>query len=240
MQNITVNALHKEFVPLPSVESDAVLILTIIKASGGTLSGGTFTFVTGKEWLLTFTPATLNETYGVVVTDAEGDLVFSGSYKALGTVWDATTGPTGTIVVGTNSWVTGQEAEDYFATRFGVGTNWSALSDVNKIASLISAYRQLIGCGDYDLPTAVVDITQAMEDAQCEMALFLIIHQTDMDARMGLQAQGVSQAGIVQETYKEIDGIPMPSIVKILLKDYESASPIHVINLEREEDEDAL
>ena len=93
MQNITVNVLHKEFVSLPSVDSAAVLTLTIRKAAGGTLSGGTFTFVAGKEWLLTFTPATLNEVYGVVVTDVGGDLVFSESFKALGQVWDAATGP---------------------------------------------------------------------------------------------------------------------------------------------------
>ncbi len=241
MQNITVNALFTGLVPLPAIDSGASLTLTIRKASGGNLAGGTFTYLAGIQWKLTFTPDTLNEVYGVEVVDEEDFVTFSESYKALGTVWDATTGPTGTIVVGTNSWVTAQEAEDYFAVRFGVGTNWSGLSDANKIAALISAHRYINSLENYTFPTEVADITQAMKDAQCEMALFLVIHQVDMDARKGLQAQGVKQAGIVQETYEDGAGgaISIPATVRSMLSDYATGSPLLAANVERDDDEDA-
>jgi hypothetical protein len=155
-------------------------------------------------------------------------------------VWAFTAEPGGgTLVVGTNSWASLQEAEDYFITRFGIGTSWSGLLEANKVAVLISSYNALIGSGLYDFPAEVVNFTSGMKKAQCEMALFLIIHQADMDVRMGLQAQGVNQAGIVQETYgKEVDGIPIPPIVRQLLKSYITDSDIHVIGIERNEDED--
>lgn len=237
-KDITVNVLYKEFAHLPSVASDAVLTLTIRKASGGTLAGGTFAYSAGFSWLLSFTPATLNEIYDVQVVDADGDLVFSGSYKALGAVYDATTGPSGSISVGTNSWITGQEAENYFATRFGVGTNWSALTDANKVAALITACQRIKSCADFSIDADEDD--QNVKDAQCEMALFLIIHAADMDARMGLQAQGVTQAGIVQETYdKDVrNGVVIPGNVRALLTEYETGGVFFATDVARDDEED--
>jgi hypothetical protein len=143
----------------------------------------------------------------------------------------------GLLVVGTNSWASWQEAEDYFATRFGVGTNWSALTDANKIAALISAYRQLINCSDFTI--AADDVTDVVKNAQCEMALFLIIHQTDMDARKGLQAQGVTQAGIVGETYDKdmASRAAVPAMIRSMLTDYESGSPLLQADAERDDEE---
>ena len=238
MQNITVNVLHKEFVSLPSVESSAVLTLTIRKASGSTLAGGTFTFVAGKEWLLTFTPATLNEVYGVVVTDADGDLVFSESFKALGQVWDAVTGPAGNIVVGTNSFCTAQEAEDYFATRL-VSSLWDAATAAIKVRALITAYWHLVNCGDYTFPAEVANYTTGIKQAQYEMASFLLQHGADMDARLGLQAQGVIKSGIVQEEYVGGVTVPIPPIVRTLLSSLvTSGSNLEAVELTRDDDED--
>lgn len=134
-------------------------------------------------------------------------------------------------------WVTLVEAETYMATRLGATKHW--YSGVSKAAALQTAYNQLISCGLFDFPETAIS---GMKNAQCEMALFLLQHQEDADARMGLQAQGVTQAGIVQETYNldNVDGIPIPLIVRSMLQDYESASPIHIVDLEREESEDAL
>jgi len=63
-----------------------------------------------------------------------------------------------------------------------------------------------------------------------------------MDTRMGLQAQGVTSAGIVQEAYNpdNVDGIPLPPLVKTMLEDYEVRSSCHVVDLERDEGENAL
>ena len=82
-----------------------------------------------------------------------------------------------------------------------------------------------------------------MKNAQCEQALFLLIHQEDMDVRLGLQAQGVTQAGIVQETYGNcIEGIPISPHAKQMLEDYEDAdkSAFQVKEISRDDDEDVI
>jgi hypothetical protein len=62
-----------------------------------------------------------------------------------------------------------------------------------------------------------------------------------MDARAGLQAQGVTQAGIVGETYdKDARGvIAIPAIVQNILASCETGSNLFAANVERDDDEDA-
>jgi len=235
MQNITVNTLFVDLIPLPAINSGATLTLTIRKASGGTLTGGTFTFLAGIQWKLTFTPATLNEVYAVEVLDVDSNIVFSQSYKALGSVYDATTGPTGNLVVGTNTWVTGQEAEDYFATRLNSET-WTEATNTEKIQALIMAYRQLSAAA-YSFPAVTVD---AMKYAQYEQALFLLAYSSDIDARMALQAQGVIEAGIVKEKYSSLGAIPICVTAKSWVKNYEIiADNLFCGDVRRDEEYDA-
>ena len=134
-------------------------------------------------------------------------------------------------------WISITDANTYMTTRLGASKYWTDTAE--KAAALQTAYNQLVNCGLFSFPTTA---TQIMKNAQCEMALFLLAHQEDMDVRLGLQAQGVSAAGIVNETYKpeNIDGIPIPPIVKTMLEDYKVNSPCHVVDLERDESEDAL
>jgi hypothetical protein len=134
-------------------------------------------------------------------------------------------------------WITLAEAETYMETRLGASNFWN--TGAEKVAALQTAYNQLTSCNLFSFPETAV---AGMKNAQCEMALFLLQHQEDADARMGLQAQGVTQAGVVQESYNldNVDGIPIPAIVRSILQDYESASPINVIDLESDESEDAL
>jgi hypothetical protein len=136
------------------------------------------------------------------------------------------------VVIG---WILLVDAETYMATRVGATKYWH--SGAEKIAALMTAYNQLVACGLFDFP---VDVSVNMKNAQCEMALFLLIHQEDMDTRMGLQAQGVTQAGIIQETYNpdNVDAIPIPPIVKTMLESYKTDTDIHVIGIERDEDEE--
>lgn len=124
------------------------------------------------------------------------------------------------IVVGTNSWTTLAYAETYFTTRLNADLFWSAtVSDAKKEAALITAYDFINGCGDYSIAPDCSDV--AVKKAQCEMAFFLLQHGADMDARKGIQAQGVERADIVGETYDlaMAGSVPLPPIVKRLLKD---------------------
>lgn len=132
-------------------------------------------------------------------------------------------------------WITLAEADSYFSTRLGSLEHWT--SGAEKEAALTTAYNQLIGCGLFEFPA---EVSQAMKDAQCEQALFLLIHIEDMDRRKGLQTQGVTAAGIVQETYKgDIDEIPICINAKNFLKDYIiEGKDIYAVELERNEDEE--
>jgi len=138
------------------------------------------------------------------------------------------------VAVGTNSWVTELAANDFMESRMGAGDYWGDGGGDNA-AALITAY-QWLNAGKYSLPTTA---TQAMKDAQCEMALFLLQHQPDLDLRMGLQAQGVITAGVVKERYKDDNTVemPIPPIVQQLLQAYDTNRPVYLINLERNEEE---
>jgi len=143
-----------------------------------------------------------------------------------------------TITVGTNSWVTEAQADTYMAARIKGSDYWTDAASDN-IPALITAYNWLMA-GRFSL-SASATAAQAIKDAQCEMALFLLQHQPDLDLRMGLQAQGVVAAGVVKEKYRN-DGsieLPMPLIVQQLLSAYDTDSPIGLVTLERNEEEDA-
>lgn len=136
------------------------------------------------------------------------------------------------ITVGTNSWITEAAADTYFGSRFASSEYW--YSGVDKVGALITAYNWLVNHPDLSFPTTS---TQLMKDAQCEMALFLIQHQPDIDLRMGLQAQGVIEAGIVKEKYAPKIGIPLPATVMALLEGFRGDSPVRMVNVARDEDE---
>ena len=138
------------------------------------------------------------------------------------------------ITVGTNSWVTEAAANDFMESRMGAADYWKDGEEDNE-AALITAYKWL-NCGKFSFPTTA---TQPMKDAQCEMALFLLQHQPDLDLRMGLQAQGVIVAGVVKERYKDDNytELPIPPIVQKLLSGYDTDRPVYLVNIERNEEE---
>lgn len=141
-----------------------------------------------------------------------------------------------TIIVGTNSWVTEAAANTYFEGRIHGDDYWTNSASDN-IPALITAYKWLMS-GKYSL-AASATAAQPIKDAQCEMALFLLQHQPDLDLRMGLQAQGVIAAGVVKERYKDDNYVemPIPPIVQQLLQDYDTDKPVYLVNIERNEEE---
>jgi len=135
--------------------------------------------------------------------------------------------------VGTNSWLTEAEADTYMADRLAISDYWNA--DAEKSAALVTAYRWLTASNRFSFPTTA---TQAMKDAQTEYALYLIQHQPDLDLRMGLQAQSVTKAGIVKETYDlNRERFPFPPVVEGLLEAYLVEGPFHIFDVERDEEQ---
>lgn len=142
------------------------------------------------------------------------------------------------ITVGTNSWATVAEADTYFTGRFGVSTLWSGLVTASKEAALITSYKNLMNSGLFSLP---VEGSTLLKEAQCEQSLFLINHQTDMDVRLGLMAQGVVKADLVGETYdlsKSNKIIVAPVVAQMLSSLRVDGDAGYVGALERDEEEE--
>jgi hypothetical protein len=137
------------------------------------------------------------------------------------------------------------DADAYFATRLSSAA-WTGTNAV-KTAALTTAYDRLFYSGLYALPALAAAPAAALvvlKKAQCEMALYLLIHLADEDRRKGLQAQGVTQAGIVKETYGDgagktvaLDALPIPPIVLTMLEDYEVLeNNFFAVDIDRRED----
>lgn len=137
------------------------------------------------------------------------------------------------------------KANNYFTTERLVSTCWDGLEtsgDAKKTAALMMAYNRLYYGGEFNLPTYAVATAKQLVilvKAQCEMAYYLCVHQSDEDRRKGLNVQGVIKAGIVKETYHEdwLEKIPIPPIVWGMLKDYKTKKHFYGFDIERDEDE---
>jgi len=141
-----------------------------------------------------------------------------------------------TITVGTNSWVTEAEANAYMETRVGSSDYWTAGATANK-GALVGAYNELLRSGRWSLSAAAAAV-QAVKDAQCEHALFLLIHEPDRSIREGLQSQLVVVAGIVKEQYAPRTGrLSTSNQVENLLRTYLAVKPFHIFDIERDEEQ---
>ena len=141
-------------------------------------------------------------------------------------------------------YITLVEATAYFLTRLS-SSLWTG-TDAVKTAALTTAYDRLFYSGLFSLPT-LADATAAqlviLKKAQAEMAYYLLGHLADEDRRKGLQAQGVTQAGIVKEAYSEKDlmKLPIPPFVAAILEDFSAAaSEMYVSAVDRDEDEEDM
>ena len=143
------------------------------------------------------------------------------------------------LSVGTNSWISVEEADDYMDSRYGSWEFWN--DETNKEAALVTSYKTIVDSGFFDNLPAVA--TQGMKDAQCELALFLVAEGGDILRRKGLQAQGVVGAGVAKETYDpDARGkLSFPPEVLALLKEYTtSMDNVFAIDLTRDDAEDVL
>lgn len=139
-------------------------------------------------------------------------------------------------------------ADTYFSTRLSA-TPWTSIGsesgDPMKTAALQTAYDRLFFSGLFNLPVFSVATAAQLEvltRAQCEMALYMLIHLADEDRRKGLHAQGVKEAGVVKEVYSETNlmTIPIPPVVAGMLEagGFSGApAPFYAQEVARDEDE---
>lgn len=93
------------------------------------------------------------------------------------------------MTVGTDTWVTTEQANAYFATRFGASW-WAALSNSEKETLLVSAFYWLLYDGTLGL-SASTD-SQDVRVAQMEGVYFLHDHQAEYEDRAANIAGGVT------------------------------------------------
>ena len=141
------------------------------------------------------------------------------------------------------------EAKAYFTDERLVTTSWDALSsDALKTKAIKNAYNRIYYDPKYDVPT-YADATAAqliiLKKVNGEMAYYLAQHLEDEDRRKGLQAQAVTDAGIVKEKYDigaygredKLDKLPVPPFVDAMLEDFKTTVSFGMVDIDRDEDE---
>jgi hypothetical protein len=138
------------------------------------------------------------------------------------------------LTVGTNSWVTQTEANDYISNRINA-IEWTALSSGEKDTYLISAYRWIQQQSKYSIPASAT--ATKVKWAQIETAIYMLKSWAEHEKRAALQAQGVDDFKLLswEETYNGKIGLPW--IVQDMLEDYLTGLGGGFITLERDYDE---
>lgn len=135
-------------------------------------------------------------------------------------------------------WVSLANATTYFSTRAGA-SDWATLSDPTRTIYLTTAYNRIYFDPRWTIP-AIPSAEQKIKLAYAleETALYLYTHVEDENRRKGLQAQGVTQAGIVKETYDKdfLSKIPLPPEAEAVLESlFTSKKRIYAIDIDRRE-----
>lgn len=92
-----------------------------------------------------------------------------------------------TITVGTNSWVTLNEANDFLESQFG--SNWSSLTDTQKKQCLITAFWWLYNSFKFTIPKNSTD--ENVKNAQILLADWIGDYYEEWKERNALYSSGV-------------------------------------------------
>ncbi len=136
------------------------------------------------------------------------------------------------LAIGTNSWLSVDDANTYFATRLGASAFWNSAAD--KDAALVTAYYDLATSRNLNLPSAA---TVMMKNAQCEQAFFRLAHEGGVIRRMGLRVQGVTKSDAAGERYnfKDIPKVAVCVEAMAYLQEYRVAGALHLLDLSSDE-----
>ncbi len=135
------------------------------------------------------------------------------------------------------------EAKNYFINERLITTSWDALAtDALKTKAVTNAYNRIFYSSKYDVPTyAAATPAQliVLKKVNGEMAYYLAQHLEDEDRRMGLRTQGVIEAGIVEEEYKDDIELPIPPFIDDILEaeGFTTKKAFGMVDVDRDEDE---
>jgi len=134
------------------------------------------------------------------------------------------------------------DAKNYFIIERLVETAWNALAtDALKTKAVTNAYNRIFYSSKYDVPTyAAATAAQliVLKKVNGEMAYYLAQHLEDEDRRMGLRAQGVTKAGIVEEEYKDDIELPIPPFIHDILEEegFTTEKAFGMVDVDRDEE----
>ena len=101
------------------------------------------------------------------------------------------------------------DADSYYAARFGASELWSNLTPDEKVAALTTAYNALLHSSELSIPSSPsATEKEILAYAQEEYALIFIVTGSGGIRRLAAQSQGVTEAGVVKETYGGKTGLP--------------------------------
>lgn len=121
-----------------------------------------------------------------------------------------------TITVGTNSWITQDEADSYFDEKWGASA-WASLSDNEKAQLIITAYRWINQQSNLSIPAA--SSSQIVKNAQMEAAWFICCYWTEYEKRRALNASGVSTFR-VSSFSESLNNVKFPDFILNMLIDF--------------------
>lgn len=121
------------------------------------------------------------------------------------------------IVVGTNSWVTLAEANEYMEGKFDAD-NWTSLTDDLKNRALVTAFRWIFYSDRFNIPaTATATI---IKNAQIELADYVGEFFNSHKKRTALRSQGVEDFTLSKWKEKSFKAPDIPSFIVDMLDDY--------------------
>ena len=132
------------------------------------------------------------------------------------------------------------EADAYFLEERLRTSAWDVLTDDEKKKDLNNAYNRIIHDDRLNIPSSPTAAQLVkLKIGQLEYGYYLAQHMNDEDRRMGLQAQHVTRAGIVEETYNkdQLNELPVPQSVLVILSDFSKAVVFVAVDIDRDEKE---
>lgn len=135
-----------------------------------------------------------------------------------------------TLTVGTNTWITLTEADNYQNEQFGRDA-WPTYPVEIRKKLLINAYNWIKRDGNYSIST----VTQKLKDAQAELAWWVYSNLSTWQKHETLIASGVTEFKISKFS-ENLSSMGLPKTVQDLLEDYLSGLGGYFPTQEREVD----
>ena len=119
------------------------------------------------------------------------------------------------VVVGTNSWVTVAEADDYLEEKFSADA-WATLSTTIKSQCLITAFWWIYNYPSFNIPKS--STSENVKNAQIELAWWTYQYYTSYEKRGALISSGVTDFTL-SKWKEELGTQDIPQIVLDILDD---------------------